>query len=61
MKYAVKRYWEVCDTVEVEANEGDIAAIVQQACELDLTHGEYVRGSMNVDEDLDIQEITGGD
>lgn len=56
-KYIVKRYWEVCDSVEVDAISSDDA--VNKACDLPLSDNpEYVPDSMNVDEDIDVIELT---
>lgn len=43
MKYSVKRYWEVCDTVDVEAE--NVEEAIEIATELGLTTGEYVMDS----------------
>lgn len=56
MKYRVKRYWEVSDTVEVEANSVDEA--VSAAINADLTSSpRYVPDSINVDQDIDVEAI----
>lgn len=52
--YTVKRYWEVCDYVEVEADSVEEA--VEKAHELDLTEGEHVPDSINSDEEGDVWE-----
>lgn len=57
MKYSVKRYWEVCDTVDVEAE--NVEEAIEIATELGLTTGEYVMDSFNIDEE-DVQETTNG-
>ncbi len=54
-KYSVKRYWEVCDSVEVEAESLELAII--KAHSLPLTAGEYVSYSINSDEDVDVEAI----
>ena len=54
-KYSVKRYWEVCDEIEIVAESPEQASAL--AYVQPLTAGEYVPDSMNVDEE-DIQKIT---
>lgn len=53
-KFYVKRYWEVSDEVEVEANSIDEA--IEKAHEMDLTKGQYVDDSINSDPEVDVQE-----
>lgn len=56
MKFCVKRYWEVCDEVEVEAEHPDEA--IEKAHDLPLsTNPEYVPDSINTDPQTDIQRI----
>lgn len=56
-KYSVKRYWEMCDSVEVDALS--IEDAITKACDLPLSNKpEYVTDSMNVDEDIDVVELT---
>lgn len=55
-KYAVKRYWEVCDSVEVEAENADEAYITAIEEPLSVVP-DYVPDSMNIDKDMDIQEL----
>ncbi len=55
MKYVVKRYWSVCDAVEVEASS--VSEAIDRAHELpvDQTKAEFVSGSMNSFPDDDVQ------
>jgi hypothetical protein len=55
MNYAVKRYWEVCDSVEVNASS--VSEAIDRAHELpvDITKAEYVPDSMNSDPSCDVQ------
>lgn len=58
MTFAVKRYWELCDTVDVKANSLGQAIEAAHALPLDNTRAEYVPGSINSDPDTDVQPIT---
>ncbi len=52
MKCWVKRYWEMCDEVRVDAeNEHDA---IEKAHEVPLTAGEYVADSLNSDPETDV-------
>ncbi len=55
MKFNVKRYWEVCDSVQVEADSLEEA--IKNAQEMPLTEGEYVPDSINSDEEVDVEVI----
>jgi hypothetical protein len=55
MKFAVKRYWQLCDEVEVEAQSVDDAIDLAHAMPLDESRGEYVMGSLNSDPSADVQ------
>ncbi len=57
IKYRVKRYWELCDEVEVEVVEGEESLVAEKAMELPLTEGRYVPDSINVDEELDVIKL----
>lgn len=60
MKFRVKRYWELCDSVEVKAESVDKA--IEVAHEMPLDHGRayYVPDSINSDPDTDVQPLPGG-
>ena len=60
MKFRVKRYWELCDTVEVEAESVDKAIEDAHALWLDNTEAEYVPDSLNSDPVADVQQLPGG-
>ena len=60
MKFAVKRYWEICDTVEVVADSPGEAIEAAHALPLDNTKAEYVPDSINSDPDSDVQPLTAG-
>lgn len=54
-KYSVKRYWEMCDEVIVEAKSS--GAAILKAHELPLTDGEYVPDSINSDSETDVRNV----
>ena len=58
MRFAVKRHWEVCDTVEVEADSPWDAIEAAHANPLDNTKAEYVPDSINSDSSCDVQPLT---
>ena len=60
MKYAVKRYWELCDSVEVEADTPSQAIDKAHDLPLDEHRGEYVQGSLNSDPNVDVQPLNSG-
>ena len=60
MRFAVKRYWEICDEVEVEADSADQAMEAAHAMPLDHTKGGYVPDSITSDPDCDVQPLAGG-
>ena len=61
MKYAVKRYWSVCDEVEVEANSVSEAIDIAHEMPAANAKAEFVPDSMNSDPSCDVQQlITGG-
>ena len=60
MRFAIKRYWEVCDTVEVEANSVSEAVDTAHAMPLDNAKAEYVPDSINSDPTSDVQRIVAG-
>ena len=59
MKYVVKRYWEVCDSVEVNAGSVGEAIDLAHALPVDYTQAEYVPDSMNSDPSCDVQLLNG--
>ena len=61
MRFAVKRYWEVCDEVEVEVNSAGEAIDAAHALPIDNTKAEFVPDSLNSDSFVDVQVLTTGD
>ena len=61
MKFVVKRYWEVCDSVDVEANSVSEAIDTAHGLPVDITKSEYVPDSMNSDPSCDVQPMIKGD
>jgi hypothetical protein len=57
MKFAVKRYWQLCDEVSVEADSPTQAIDLAHELPLDELRGEYVQGSLNSDPDTDVQPL----
>lgn len=57
MKYVVKRYWQVCDAVEVEANSIDDAIELAHETPLDNALADYVLGSLNSDPSEDVRPL----
>lgn len=61
MRFAVKRYWSLCDSVDVEANSPSEAIDIAHEMPVDSTEAEFVPDSMNSDPTCDVQPlITGG-
>ena len=58
MRYVVKRYWQFCDSVEVEAHTPDQAIERAHEMPLDESRGEYVMGSLNSDPLEDVEPLT---
>ena len=56
-RFAVKRYWEMSDTVYVPATTIDGAILAGHALPLNLTKAEYVPDSMNSDRETDVQPL----
>jgi hypothetical protein len=56
----VKRYWEVCDTVDVAADGVDEAIEAAHALPIDHTKAAYVADSLNSDPESDVQHLPGG-
>lgn len=61
MKYSVKRYWQLCDEVEVEATSVDAAIEIAHQMPLDESRGDYVSGSLNSDPSADVQPLITGE
>ena len=59
MRFKVKRYWQLCDSVEVEADTPDQA--IERAHEMPLNEfrGDYVMGSLNSDPHADVEPVAG--
>lgn len=57
MRYAVKRYWELCDTVHVEADDIDKAIEAAHELSVDNSKAEFVPDSMNSDPSCDVQPV----
>lgn len=57
MKFEVKRYWDVCDTVEVEADDVSEAIAIAHELPIDNTRAEYVPDSLNSDPECDVQRV----
>lgn len=60
MKYAVKRYWELSDTVEVGADSVGEAIDIAHEIPADNAKAEFVPDSMNSDPSCDVQPLTRG-
>ena len=60
MRFAVKRYWEVCETVEVDANSPGEAIDSAHALPVDNAKAEFVPDSMNTDSFCDVQPVNIG-
>ena len=60
MRFRVKRYWELCDEVEVEADGVDQAIEAAHALPLNNTKARFVPDSLNSDPDADVSQLTGG-
>jgi hypothetical protein len=60
VRFTVKRYWEMCDTVKVEAASVAKAIEAAHAMPLDHTIAQYVPDSINSDPDADVYPLTGG-
>lgn len=57
MKFAVKRYWSVCDEVEVAANSIREAIDLAHELPTDNAKAEFVPDSMNSDPTCDVQPL----
>lgn len=57
MKYVVKRYWEVCDSFEVDADSPSQAIELAHALPVDNVRAVFVPDSMNSDSETDVQPL----
>lgn len=57
-KFAVKRYWELCDTVYVVANSISEAIEAAHALPIDDTKAEFVPDSINSDPSCDVEPLS---
>jgi len=57
VKFTVKRYWEVCDSVDVEADSASEAVAIAHEMPLANAKAEYVPDSLNSDLDCDVQQV----
>ena len=60
MKYVVKRYWELCDSVEVNASSVSEAIDLAHGLPVDNSKAKFVPDSMNSDPSADVQSLTTG-
>ena len=60
MRFGVKRYWQMCDRVEVEAETPDQAIEQAHKMPLDESRGDFVLGSLNSDSLFDVEPVTEG-
>ena len=56
-KFAVKRYWEVCDTVYVAANSIGEAIEAAHALPIDGAKAGFVPDSINSDPSCDVEPL----
>lgn len=62
MKFVVKRYWELCDSVEVNANSPSQAIEKAHEMPMDNSRANFVPDSMNTDPDAEVWPVEqGGD
>jgi hypothetical protein len=57
MRFRVKRYWEMCDEVDVDAASAEAALEVAHALPLSDTAAQYVSDSLTSDPETDVQLI----
>ena len=60
MKYCVKRYWSICDSVDVEANSVSEAIDVAHELPVDSAKADFVPGSMNTNPDAEVWPLAAG-
>lgn len=60
MKYVVKRYWELCDSVEVNANSVSEAIATAHEMPVDNARASFVPDSMNTDPDSEVWPLAEG-
>lgn len=61
MRFTVKRYWSLCDTVQVQADDVDKAIAAAHALPLDNTNARYVPDSINSDPDSEVWSLEGAE
>lgn len=62
MKYVVKRYWKLCDTVAVVASSVNKAIALAHEMPTDNAKAAFVPDSMNTDPDSEVWPVArGGD
>jgi len=54
VKFTVKRYWEICDEVDVEADSTEAAIESAHALPLDFEKAAYVPDSLESDPETDV-------
>lgn len=54
MKFKVRRYWSVCDLVEVEASSVSVAIDLAHELPADNARAEFVSNSMNTNPDSEV-------
>ena len=57
MKYCVKRYWQACDSVTVDANCVDEAIRIAHERPFDVTNSQCIPDSLNTDPDADVYPL----
>ncbi len=57
MKFAVKRYWQLCDEVHVDADSIDDAIERAHKMPLNEFQGDFVLGSLNSDPHVDVEQL----
>jgi len=57
-RFAVKRYWSVCDSVEVAADSVSEAIDIAHELPIDNAQAEFVPDSMNSDPSDDVQQLS---
>jgi hypothetical protein len=61
MRFAVRRYWSIRDSIEVDANSVNEAIDIAHAMPVESNKAEFVPDSINSDPSDDVQSlITGG-
>jgi len=60
MTLAVRRYWSICDSIEMEANSVNEAIDIAHAMPVERNKAEFVPDSINSDPSDDVQSLTTG-